>query len=107
MVGLVNISPEAVLLAASELDLLAERLGVAAALTAPATHVLPSGADEVSLHAANHLNKAAMSHDSSIANAQLQLHHAAAILRMQLATHIGEDTVKAGVMHGVAGTIGA
>ncbi|MGN2634892.1 PE domain-containing protein [Nocardia takedensis] len=107
MVGLVNITPEAVLLAAAELDLLAERLGIAAAVTAPATHVIPSGADEVSLHAANHFNRAAVTHDTSIANAQLQLHHAATILRMQLATHIGEDTVKAGVMHGVAGTIGA
>ncbi|MBH0778960.1 PE domain-containing protein [Nocardia bovistercoris] len=107
MVGLVNISPEAVLAAAAELDLLAERLGAAAAITAPATHVIPSGADEVSFHASQHLNKAAITHDGSIANAQLQLHHAAAILRMQLATHIGEDAVKAGVMQGVAGTIGA
>ncbi|MET7769201.1 PE domain-containing protein [Nocardia sp. NPDC005366] len=107
MVGLVNISPEAVLAAAAELDLLAERLGAAAAVTAPATHVIPSGAEEVSWIAAQHLNKGAITHDNSIANAQLQLHHAAAILRMQLATHIGEDTVKSGIMHGVAGTIGA
>ncbi|WP_216917233.1 PE domain-containing protein [Nocardia noduli] len=107
MVGLVNISPEVVLAAAAELDLLAERLGVAAALTAPATHVIPSGAEEVSWLAANHLNRGAGTHDTAIAAAQLELHHAAATLRMQLATHVADDTLKSGVMNGIAGTIGA
>ncbi|MEV0296631.1 PE domain-containing protein [Nocardia sp. NPDC050710] len=107
MVGLVNIAPEAVLAAAAELDLLAERLAAAAAVTAPATHVLPSGADEVSLHAASHFNKAAGTHDQAVAQGILELHHAAAVLRIQLATHLGEDAVKHGIMNAVAGTIGA
>ncbi|MEV0029207.1 PE family protein [Nocardia sp. NPDC050793] len=107
MVGHVSISPEIILAAAAELDLLAERLAAAAAVTGPATHVLPSGADEVSLLAAHHFNKAAATHDGSVAQGILELHHAAAVLRMQLATHVAEDVVKAGVMKGVAGTIGA
>lgn len=105
MVGLVNISPEAVLLAAAELDLLAERLAAASALSAPATHVVPSGVDEVSLLAAQHFNKAAITHDQSVGQLVLELHHAAATLRSQLATHIGEDIVKAGVMNVQASTI--
>ncbi|WP_227997891.1 PE family protein [Nocardia australiensis] len=105
MVGLVNITPEVVLAAAAELDLLAERLAGAAALTAPATHVLPSGADEVSLMAAQHFNKAAITHDQAVAQGILELHHAAATLRMQLATHVGEDLLKSSVMNVVAGNL--
>lgn len=107
MVGHVSISPELILTAAAELDLLAERLAAAATLSGPATHVLPSGAEEVSLLAAQHFNKAAATHDHSIAQGILELHHAANVLRMQLATHVAEDVVKAGVMNSVAGTIGA
>ncbi|MEV0249867.1 PE family protein [Nocardia sp. NPDC050712] len=105
MVGLVNITPEAVLLAAAELDLLADRLAAAGAITAPATHVLPSGAEEVSLLAANHFNKAASSHDRVVAQGVLELHHAANVLRAQLAAHISEDSAKAGVMSAVMNTI--
>ncbi|WP_433660875.1 PE domain-containing protein [Nocardia sp. CA-128927] len=105
MVGHVLVQPEVVLAAAAELDLLAERLAAAAALTAPATHVVPSGVDEVSLHAANHLNKGAMTHDQAVAQGILELHHAAATLRSQLVTHLGEDVVRAGAINVVSGTI--
>jgi hypothetical protein len=101
MVGHVLIAPEAVLAAAAELDLLAERLATASALSAAATHVIPSGAEEVSLMAANHFNRAAMTHDHAVAQAIVELHHAAATLRMQLATHVGEDVVRAGVINAV------
>ncbi|WP_069161989.1 PE domain-containing protein [Nocardia altamirensis] len=101
MVGHVLVAPEAVLAAAAELDLLAERLAAAAALTAPATHVVPSGVDEVSLHAAQHLNKAAVTHDNAVAQGILELHHAAATLRSQLATHMSSDIVRAA---GIAAT---
>ncbi|MFC8047704.1 PE domain-containing protein [Nocardia sp. NPDC057353] len=103
MVGHVLMSPEAVLLAAAELDLLAERLAAAAAVTAPATHVLPSGAEEVSLLAANHFNRAAGTHDHAVAQGILELHHAAAVLRSQLAAQVGQDVVQAAAL----GTIGA
>ncbi|MFI9405683.1 PE domain-containing protein [Nocardia sp. NPDC052316] len=105
MVGHVLVQPEVVLAAAAELDLLAERLAAAAALTAPATHVVPSGIDEVSLHAANHLNKGAATHDQAVAQGILELHHAAATLRSQLVTHVGEDVVRAGALNIVSGTI--
>ncbi|CAM3937001.1 PE domain-containing protein [Nocardia ninae] len=105
MVGHVHVQPEVVLAAAAELDLLAERLAAAAALTAPATHVVPSGIDEVSLHAANHLNKGAATHDQAVAQGILELHHAAATLRSQLVTHVGEDVVRAGALNIVSGTI--
>ncbi|GEM35370.1 PE family protein [Nocardia neocaledoniensis] len=95
MVGHVLITPEIVLAASAELDLLAERLAVAAGLAGPTTHVLPSGAEEVSLLAAGHFNRAAATHDSAVAQAILELHHAAATLRSQLATNIGEDIARA------------
>ncbi|MFI5778532.1 PE family protein [Nocardia sp. NPDC051570] len=91
MVGLVNVSPEIVLAAAAELDLLAERLAVASGLSGPATHVLPSGAEEVSLLAANHFNQAALSHDRAVAQGILELNHAAMTLRQQLAQFIADD----------------
>ncbi|MFC6011734.1 PE domain-containing protein [Nocardia lasii] len=101
MVGHVLVSPEIVLAASAELDLLAERLALAAGLAGPATHVLPSGAEEVSLLAASHFNKAAGTHDSSIAQAILELHHAAATLRSQLSTHIGEDVARAATISAI------
>ncbi|MEV6770959.1 PE family protein [Nocardia sp. NPDC051030] len=95
MVGHVLVQPEVVLAAALELDLLAERLAFASTSTAPATHVLPSGAEEVSFLAAAHFNHAALSHDRAIAQGVLELHHAAATLRSQLAQYLIQDTVRA------------
>lgn len=95
MVGLVSVQPEVVLAASAELDLLAERLAAAAALGGPATHVVPSGAEEVSLLAANHFNQGAMTHDQSVAQGILELHHAAAILRQQVASYLAQDAVNA------------
>ncbi|MGY0502518.1 PE family protein [Nocardia sp. FBN12] len=101
MVGHVLIAPEIVLAASAELDLLAERLAIAAGLAGPTTHVLPSGAEEVSLLAATHFNTAAGKHDGSVAQAILELHHAAATLRSQLATNIGEDVVRAATINAI------
>ncbi|MEV5647901.1 PE family protein [Nocardia sp. NPDC052254] len=95
MVGLLGVQPEVVLAASAELDLLAERLAAASALSGPATHVVPAGAEEVSLMAATHLNEGAFSHDRAVAQAILELHHAAAILRQQLATFIADDAIQA------------
>ncbi|MGV9413480.1 PE family protein [Nocardia sp. NPDC003693] len=95
MVGHVLVQPEVVLAAALELDLLAERLAALSATTAPATHVLPSGAEEVSFLAAAHFNQAALSHDRATAQAVLELHHAAATLRSQLAQYLIQDAVRA------------
>ncbi|MBF6214215.1 PE family protein [Nocardia puris] len=105
MVGHVSITPELVLAAAAELDLLADRLAAAAAVTGPATHVLPSGADEVSLLAAQHFNRAAGTHDHAVAQGILELHHAANVLRFQLATNVAEDIAKSAVMNAVTNTI--
>ncbi|MEV0682363.1 PE family protein [Nocardia sp. NPDC050378] len=101
MVGHVLIAPEIVLAAAAELDLLAERLAAAAALAGPTTHVLPSGAEEVSLLAASHFNRAAGTHDGAIAQGILELHHAAATLRSQLVTNIGEDIAQGAAISAV------
>jgi hypothetical protein len=106
MVGHVLISPEAVLAAAAELDLLAERLAIASGLSAAATHVIPSGVDEVSLHAANHFNKAAITHDQAVAQGILELHHAAAVLRIQLATSMGEDLAQGAAITAARGVVG-
>lgn len=88
------VTPEAVLAAAAELDLLADRLAGVAALSGPATHVAPSGVDEVSLMAAGHFNRAAATHDGAVAQGILELHHAAATLRIQLANYLAEDAVR-------------
>ncbi|MBO0856062.1 MAG: PE family protein [Nocardia sp.] len=101
MVGLVSVQPEVVLAASAELDLLAERLTAASALSGPATHVIPSGAEEVSFLAAGHFNEGAISHDQSVAQGILELHHAAATLRQQLASYLAEDVANAA---GVAAT---
>ena len=95
MVGLLGVQPEVVLAASAELDLLAERLAAASALSSPATHVIPAGAEEVSTMAAAHLNEGAFSHDHTVAQAILELNHAAAILRQQLATFIADDAIHA------------
>ncbi|WP_067718021.1 PE domain-containing protein [Nocardia yamanashiensis] len=95
MVGHVHVQAEVVLAAALELDLLAERLAAAASFAGPATHVLPSGTEEVSFLAAGHFNQAALSHDRAVAQGILELHHAAATLRGQLAQYIAQDAVRA------------
>ncbi|NKY85547.1 PE family protein [Nocardia veterana] len=95
MVGLLGVQPEIVLAASAELDLLAERLTAATALSGPATHVVPAGSEEVSFAAAAHLNEGAISHDRAAAQAILELHHAAAILRQQLASYLAHDAVNA------------
>jgi hypothetical protein len=95
MVGNVLVQPEVILAAAAELDLLAERLAGTATLSGPVTHVLPSGAEEVSLMAANHFNQAAVTHDNSIAQGILELHHAAAMLRQQVAQYAAQDAAHA------------
>lgn len=95
MVGHVLVQPEVVLAAAAELDLLADRLLAAATLSGPATHVLPSGVEEVSLLAAAHFNHAASTHDGAVGQAALELRHAAHTLRMQVAQHITGDVVRA------------
>lgn len=95
MVGHVLVQPEVVLAAALELDLLAERLTAASTFSGPTTHVLPSGTEEVSLLAAAHFNQAALTHDRAVAQGILELHHAAATLRMQLAQYLAQDALRA------------
>ncbi|RJO77074.1 PE family protein [Nocardia panacis] len=105
MVGNVLVSPEVILAAAAELDLVADRLAGIAALSGPATHVVPSGIDEVSLLAAGHFNNVAGTHDGSVAQAVLELHHAAATLRVQLAEYLAQDTVRAATIAATTATI--
>ncbi|MBB5913696.1 hypothetical protein BJY24_002563 [Nocardia transvalensis] len=106
MVGKFLLSPELMLAASAELDLLAERLMAASALSGPATHVLPSGCEEVSLLAAGHFNHAAMTHDGAVAQGALELHHAAHSLRMQCASFLADDAVQAVSVAAVNAAIG-
>lgn len=101
MVGLVNVQPEVILAAAAELDSLAERLTAASAFSGPATHIVPSGTEEVSFLAANHFNQAAVTHDQSAAQGILELHHAAATLRQQLAQYLAQDGARAAGIAGI------
>lgn len=54
-----HVAPEALVAAAVELDALAARLEAAVALNSAAIRVLPSGSEEVSLHAAGYFNTVA------------------------------------------------
>ncbi|MEU4314785.1 PE family protein [Nocardia sp. NPDC024068] len=107
MIGNVDVTPELILAAAVELDLLADRLSGVAAATVPATYVAPSGADEASLHGAMHMNKGAATHQTSLAQAVLELHHTAAILRTQLAQYLAQDAASAGVLTLTGGAFGS
>jgi hypothetical protein len=44
------------------------------------------------------MNKAAATHQTSLAQAVLELHHTAAILRTQLAQYLVQDAASAGVL---------
>lgn len=98
MIGNVDVTPEAILLAATELDLLADRLAAAGALAVPATYVAASGCDEASLVGAWHMNMGAHTHQCALAQAVLELHHTAAILRTHLAHYLAQDVASAGVL---------
>ena len=97
----VLVDPAVILAAATELDLLAERLAAVGAGAIPVTHVAPSGGEEVSLLAAGFFNRAAGTFEFAHAKGILQLHHAAARLRLQLAEYIAQDALRAGVMNAV------
>ncbi|MQY22362.1 PE family protein [Nocardia macrotermitis] len=95
MVDLVHVDAEIVLAAAGELDLLADRLAAAQGLSGPGTHVIPSGAEEVSLLASNHFNEGAATHDASIAQGIVELRNAAQTLRIQVTEYVAQDAVRA------------
>ncbi|KAA0024695.1 PE family protein [Antrihabitans cavernicola] len=96
MPGLVRVEPEMVLAAATELELLADRLQVAVSLNAPVTHVIPSGAEEVSGLAAGYFNRTAASFEPAALRGIAELHNAAAVLRNHVAQYIGHDVTNAG-----------
>jgi len=91
----VVVNPEIVLAAATELDLLADRLAGVAAVSGPATHVVPSGAEEVSVLAATHFNQVAVLQDQALAKGILELRNAAMTLRTQAAQYLGQDLANA------------
>ena len=95
MVGNVLVVPEVILAAATELDLLATRLEAAQALSAPATHVLPAGSEEVSWLSSGYFNRAASTFEPASAKGIAELRLAAETLRTQLAGYIAQDTVNA------------
>lgn len=95
MPGKVRLEPEFVLAAAAELELLADRLQAEVALHAPVTHVLPSGAEEVSGLAAGYFNRTAASFEPVAVRGIAELHNAAAVLRNQVANYVGHDIVNA------------
>ncbi|RMI34184.1 PE family protein [Nocardia stercoris] len=92
MFGLVNVSHETIEAAATELELLADRLTAAHAAAISSTDfVVPSGAEEVSIHAAAHLSEAGGSHTASVTRGIFELQNAAATLRAQLAAYNAHD----------------
>ncbi|TSE00783.1 PE family protein [Skermania sp. ID1734] len=105
MPGHVLVIPEVVLAAAAELEALAERLTAAASMATPATHVLPSGSEEVSALAAGFFNRAAATHETAIAHGIAELQHAAATLRAQAAEYVAHDAVHATSLGAVGASI--
>ncbi|MEV0947113.1 PE family protein [Rhodococcus sp. NPDC049939] len=86
-----QVVPEALVAAAAELDALAIRLETAVALNSSAIRVLPSGSDEVSLHAAKYFNTVAGSFSPAVAQGIRELHETANTLRAQAARYTSED----------------
>ena len=95
MLGNVLVVPEVILAAATELDLLATRLEVVHHLSAPATHVLPQGSEEVSWLSAGYFNRAAATFEPASAKGIAELRLAAETLRTQLAGYIAQDVANA------------
>ncbi len=95
MVDLVNLDYEVITGAATELELLADRLAAAQSSGSPGTHVIPSGAEEVSFLASNHFNEGAVTHDASIVQGIVELRAAALTLRSQMAEYMAQDGVRA------------
>jgi PE family len=91
----VLVVPEIVLAAAAELDLLADRLAGVAATTGPATHVIPSGTEEVSILAATHFNQVATLQHQALGKGILELRNAANTLRTHVAQYLGQDLANA------------
>lgn len=79
----IRVTPDMIRAAAADLDAAADRLDAAITLGVPLTHVLPSGADDVSLAVAGHLNEGAQTHDPASRQGVLEMRHAAQTLRDQ------------------------
>ncbi|PQP25345.1 PE family protein [Rhodococcus opacus] len=86
-----HVAPEALVAAAVELDALAARLETAVALNSAAIRVLPSGSEEVSLHAAGYFNTVANTFTPAVAQGILEMRETANTLRTQAALYVAED----------------
>ena len=102
MVDHVVVVPEAILGAATELDLLADRLAAAQATAGAITHIAaPPGSEEVSALAAQHLNLVAAAHRRAVLQGVLELRHAAQTLRGQVAHYQEQDAANAAALGGI------
>ncbi|NLE79804.1 MAG: PE family protein [Rhodococcus sp.] len=86
-----NVNPEALLLAATELDMLAGRMQAAVTANSAAIQVIPSGTEEVSLHAARYFNTVTNTFMPAISQGIAELHATAATLRQQAAAYVAQD----------------
>ncbi|MFD4369074.1 PE domain-containing protein [Rhodococcus sp. NPDC058521] len=86
-----NVSPEALIAAAAELDLLAARLQTSVTANSAAIRVLPSGTEEVSLHAAGYFNTVANTFLPAVTQGIAEMQATAATLRQQAATYVAQD----------------
>ncbi|EOM76662.1 PE family protein [Rhodococcus rhodnii] len=86
-----QVRPEALLLAATELDALAARLDTAAATANAAIRPLPPGSEEVSLLTARYFHTTAGSFTPAVARGTAELRATAATLRQQAAQYVAQD----------------
>ncbi|QNG20896.1 PE family protein [Rhodococcus triatomae] len=94
--ALLQVSPEALIAAAVELDTLAARLETAVAGASPALRPLPSGSEEVSLHATGYFHTVANSFTPAIAQGIAELRATAATLKQQAANYVAQDLTHGG-----------
>lgn len=102
MIDHVVVVPEVVLAAATELELLADRLAAAQATGGALTHIAaPSGSEEVSVLAANHFNQVAAAHEHAVGQGVVELRHAAQTLRTHVANYREQDAAHAATLGGI------
>jgi uncharacterized protein YukE len=94
--GGINVTPDIIHATASQLDALADSLEAMLDGTKLPQTVMPSGADEVSISAANIFNHAAASHERAARQGVLELHNAAEYLRKHAQEYTDVDAEHAG-----------
>ncbi|NLG54852.1 MAG: PE domain-containing protein [Rhodococcus sp.] len=96
--GFLQVSPEALLLAAAELEALAIRTEGVVAAASPSLATIPAGSEEVSFHAAAYFQTLAASYQPAIRQAIAEMYALAGTLKKQAAEYAAQDAMSGGAI---------